>query len=168
MTHLVAEWRLADRVVEQRVLPVREGMVVGDDVLSPVCHPGPPACLERRDGRWWLGEQCLSTSHPVTLGTSRWSVRIRLMDSRPERGGSPGLPDLRVLTMMLALLLGLGSAEVAFRTLYAHPEATRTLQAWAMGRLSDLDPSPLVTTERPRGEEPDLWRPVVSLRETAD
>ncbi len=167
MTHLYVSVRLHGIVVEQRLLPIVDGLRLGESPDAAIRFPGADLLLRVVDGRLRVRGRELGVGD--TLGMELGPVSLHLeahdcaygltwLSRRLENalGGRPTLPDARLLLASAAIALGAASADAMTRFVRVDPVASAQVQAWrdAFGP-TDARNAQIEAPEQPATPEPE-------------
>lgn len=125
MTHLHVVVRLYGSVVEDRLVPLRGAVRLGESERAAVSFPGADILVEAQGGRFLVRGRPLLDGAPVevTLGT----VRLTLTQIRSTTRRLDAIPDVRLLLATAAVALFASWCDATSGFVARNPGATAGL-----------------------------------------
>jgi hypothetical protein len=137
VTHLAVLVRLRAAVVESRLLPLVDGLRLGDEPGAAVGFPGGLLRVHRdRAGGWAAGGRALRAGRPIVFRFGDLEVQLEATAQAPSFVARDALPDPRLVVGALSVLLVALAIEVTGRIFDDRPELAAGLQALVLGSAS--------------------------------
>lgn len=127
MTHLHVVIRYFDRIVDERLVELQDGLVFGTGDDACVSFPGGRLELERRGAGWALDGAPIEVGEPIDLDFGAISVQIDAVREGRRRSEVGG--HLRLAVAMLAVALGGAWWDTVNSFVDSHPRIADDLQA---------------------------------------
>ena len=140
MTHLYVSVRLHGTVVDERILPLHDGLRLGEAPDAAIPFPGADLILRMVDGKLWVRGRALGVGDRLDMSLGAVDLVVEVLDRafgwtwlarRLENalGTWPTLPDARVLLATVALALAAASVDAMTDFVTADPVASAEVQA---------------------------------------
>lgn len=147
MSHVAVTIRYLGSVVDEQLLRLADGMVLGDDPEALVTFPSAKLTIRRDPRGWTVSGHRLVPGRCLVLSFGEFEVGLETIAGATVRHAADWSADLRLLIATAAFVLFSAWVDTVYRAVDEHPQIAQAIEALI------LDPEPTRPVAR-KGDQP--------------